>query len=162
MLQSSNLKRFSFADLKMTTRNFRLDSVLGEGGFGSVFKGWMDENSFTAAKPGTGMVIAVKRLNQKGLQGHKEWLVGLGTDNFVLASKCKTVIIQDGTCMLKRLLMKLSRTWDETATIIFIYRLVCDLVASTGRIELSGTTLSSSSCEIDWLLLGSGTLASGV
>ncbi|GMP89362.1 hypothetical protein CsSME_00040981 [Camellia sinensis var. sinensis] len=58
----------------MSTRNFRPDSVLGEGGFGSVFKGWIDENSLTASKPGTGTVIAVKRLNQEGLQGHKEWL----------------------------------------------------------------------------------------
>ncbi|KAF2291759.1 hypothetical protein GH714_035485 [Hevea brasiliensis] len=58
----------------MATRNFRPDSVLGEGGFGSVFKGWIDEHSFTAAKPGTGLVVAVKRLNQEGFQGHKEWL----------------------------------------------------------------------------------------
>lgn len=75
ILLSSNLKSFSFSELKMATRNFRPDSVLGEGGFGSVFKGWVDEHSFAAAKPGTGMVIAVKRLNQEGLQGHKEWLV---------------------------------------------------------------------------------------
>ena len=75
ILQSSNLKNFSLADLKMATRNFRPDSVLGEGGFGSVYKGWIDENSFAAAKPGTGMVIAVKRLNLEGFQGHKEWLV---------------------------------------------------------------------------------------
>ncbi|XP_021277854.1 probable serine/threonine-protein kinase PBL10 [Herrania umbratica] len=74
ILLSPNLKSFSFADLKMATRNFRPDSVLGEGGFGSVFKGWIDENSLTAAKPGTGIVIAVKRLNQDGFQGHKEWL----------------------------------------------------------------------------------------
>ncbi|KAE8727999.1 Protein kinase APK1B [Hibiscus syriacus] len=74
ILQSPNLKSFSFADLKMATKNFRPDSVLGEGGFGSVFKGWIDENSFTATKPGTGIIIAVKRLNQDGFQGHKEWL----------------------------------------------------------------------------------------
>ncbi|MCL7048496.1 hypothetical protein MKW94_003565, partial [Papaver nudicaule] len=74
ILQSSNLKSFSFNDLKTATRNFRPDSVLGEGGFGSVFKGWIDENTFTATKPGTGIVIAVKRLNQEGLQGHREWL----------------------------------------------------------------------------------------
>ncbi|GMJ10809.1 protein kinase 1B, PBS1-LIKE 10 [Hibiscus trionum] len=74
ILQSPNLKSFSFADLKMATRNFRPDSVLGEGGFGSVFKGWIDENSFTATKPGTGIIIAVKRLNQDGFQGHREWL----------------------------------------------------------------------------------------
>jgi hypothetical protein len=75
ILQSTNLKSFSFSDLKMATRSFRPDSVLGEGGFGSVFKGWIDEQSFSAAKPGTGIVIAVKRLNQDGFQGHKEWLV---------------------------------------------------------------------------------------
>ncbi|KAK6943646.1 Protein kinase domain [Dillenia turbinata] len=74
ILQSANLKRFSFGELRTATRNFRPDSVLGEGGFGSVFKGWIDVQSLTAAKPGAGMVIAVKRLNQEGLQGHKEWL----------------------------------------------------------------------------------------
>ena len=77
ILQSSNLKNFTLAELKTATRNFRPDSVLGEGGFGSVFKGWIDENSLAAAKPGTGIVIAVKRLNQDGLQGHREWLVSL-------------------------------------------------------------------------------------
>ncbi|KAF8364805.1 hypothetical protein HHK36_033220 [Tetracentron sinense] len=77
ILQSPNLKSFSFGDLKTSTRNFRPDSVLGEGGFGSVFKGWIDEQAFTATKPGTGMVIAVKRLNQEGYQGHKEWLVSI-------------------------------------------------------------------------------------
>ncbi|KAL2558204.1 Protein kinase APK1B [Forsythia ovata] len=74
ILESSNLKVFGFNDLRTATRNFRPDSVLGEGGFGCVFKGWIDEHTFKAAKPGTGMVIAVKRLNQEGLQGHKEWL----------------------------------------------------------------------------------------
>ncbi|KAI0527677.1 receptor-like cytoplasmic kinase 176 [Dendrobium catenatum] len=74
ILQSSNVRSFAFSELKTATRNFRPDSVLGEGGFGSVFKGWIDENTFAPAKPGTGIVIAVKRLNQEGVQGHKEWL----------------------------------------------------------------------------------------
>lgn len=75
ILQSSKIKSFTFSELKNSTRNFRPDSVLGEGGFGSVFKGWIDEQSFAASKPGLGIVIAVKRLNKEGLQGHKEWLV---------------------------------------------------------------------------------------
>lgn len=74
ILQSTKIKNFSFSELKTATRNFRPDSVLGEGGFGSVFKGWVDEHSLTATRPGTGIVIAVKRLNQEGFQGHKEWL----------------------------------------------------------------------------------------
>lgn len=77
ILQSSNLKSFSYNELRVATRNFRPDSVLGEGGFGSVYKGWVDEQTFAATKPGTGIVIAVKRLNQEGFQGHKEWLVSL-------------------------------------------------------------------------------------
>ncbi|CAD5197223.1 unnamed protein product [Musa acuminata subsp. malaccensis] len=74
ILTSSNLKSFTFNELRTATRNFRPDSVLGEGGFGSVFKGWINEHTLAAAKPGTGMVIAVKKLNQEGFQGHKEWL----------------------------------------------------------------------------------------
>ncbi|KAK7255817.1 hypothetical protein RIF29_29239 [Crotalaria pallida] len=74
ILQSSNLKSFSYSDVRAATRNFRPDSVLGEGGFGSVFKGWIDEHSLAATKPGIGMIVAVKRLNLDGFQGHKEWL----------------------------------------------------------------------------------------
>nr|VDD59345.1 unnamed protein product [Brassica oleracea] len=74
ILQSPNLKSFSFSELKSATRNFRPDSVLGEGGFGCVFKGWIDEKSLSATRPGTGLVIAVKKLNQDGWQGHQEWL----------------------------------------------------------------------------------------
>ncbi|KAJ8570715.1 hypothetical protein K7X08_037687 [Anisodus acutangulus] len=74
ILQSSNLKSFTFGELRAATRNFRPDSVVGEGGFGSVFKGWVDEHTLAASKPGTGIVIAVKKLNQEGWQGHREWL----------------------------------------------------------------------------------------
>lgn len=74
ILQSSNIRHFTYSELKAATRNFRPDSVLGVGGFGSVYKGWVSELSLTTTKPGTGLVIAVKRLNQDGFQGHKEWL----------------------------------------------------------------------------------------
>ncbi|XP_050238767.1 probable serine/threonine-protein kinase PBL3 [Mercurialis annua] len=74
ILSSPNLKPFSFNDLRNATRNFRPDSLLGEGGFGYVFKGWIDEHTFAAARPGSGMVVAVKKLKPEGFQGHKEWL----------------------------------------------------------------------------------------
>ena len=77
ILQASNLKNFTFNELRTATRNFRPDSVVGEGGFGCVFKGWIDEQTLAPVRPGTGMVIAVKRLNQEGLQGHSEWLVSV-------------------------------------------------------------------------------------
>lgn len=72
-LQSSNLKRFSINDLSKATNNF--DSVLGEGGFGRVYKGWVKENTFAAAKWGTGLGIAVKTLHGNSKQGYREWLV---------------------------------------------------------------------------------------
>ncbi|XP_051144411.1 serine/threonine-protein kinase PBL34-like [Andrographis paniculata] len=71
---SSRLRKFTFNDLKLATRNFRPESLLGEGGFGCVFKGWVEENGTAPVKPGTGLTVAVKTLNHDGLQGHKEWL----------------------------------------------------------------------------------------
>ncbi|KAI3733603.1 hypothetical protein L6452_13047 [Arctium lappa] len=70
----SSLRKFGFNDLKLATRNFRPESLLGEGGFGCVFKGWIEENGTAPVKPGTGLTVAVKTLNHNGLQGHKEWL----------------------------------------------------------------------------------------
>lgn len=72
---ASRLRKFAFNDLKLATRNFRPESLLGEGGFGCVFKGWIEENGTAPVKPGTGLTVAVKTLNHDGLQGHREWLV---------------------------------------------------------------------------------------
>jgi hypothetical protein len=71
------LLRFTFQELKSATVNFRPDSILGEGGFGYVFKGWIDPNSTSPAKPGTGLTVAVKSLKQDALQGHREWVVSM-------------------------------------------------------------------------------------
>ncbi|KAI5407388.1 Interface between microtubules and kinetochore protein, partial [Lathyrus oleraceus] len=74
ILQCINLKCFTINEVRTATRNFRPDSMVGEGGFGCVFKGWIDEHTLAPTKPGTGFVIAVKRLNQESSQGHSEWL----------------------------------------------------------------------------------------
>ncbi|KAJ0975255.1 hypothetical protein J5N97_017220 [Dioscorea zingiberensis] len=74
VLSSSNLKAFTFNELKNATRNFRPESLLGEGGFGPVFKGWIDEQTLAPSKPGYGLAVAVKRLKPEGYQGHREWL----------------------------------------------------------------------------------------
>ncbi|GAB4827471.1 hypothetical protein Ancab_034354 [Ancistrocladus abbreviatus] len=84
ILQSSKLKNFTYNDLEVATSNFRPDSLLGEGGFGCVYKGWIDEHTFEASKPGTGINIAVKRLNQEGFQGHHEWLLRSLHDGLVI------------------------------------------------------------------------------
>lgn len=70
-----NLKSFTLNDLKNATKNFSSNSYLGEGGFGCVFKGWIDENTFVPTRPGVGIVVAIKKLKRESFQGHKEWLV---------------------------------------------------------------------------------------
>ncbi|XVF54278.1 hypothetical protein PTKIN_Ptkin05aG0168000 [Pterospermum kingtungense] len=74
ILSSPHLKAFTYAELKSAARNFRSDNLIGEGGFGYVYKGWMDKQTLVAARPGYGMVVAVKILKPEGFQGHKEWL----------------------------------------------------------------------------------------
>ncbi|KAH7429576.1 hypothetical protein KP509_09G056700 [Ceratopteris richardii] len=70
----SNLRAFSFVDLRSATRSFRPESLLGQGGFGRVFKGYINEKTFLPARPGQGMPVAIKKLNSEGHQGHREWL----------------------------------------------------------------------------------------
>ncbi|KAE8726806.1 putative receptor-like protein kinase [Hibiscus syriacus] len=65
-----NLRVFSLEELKDATNGFNRMLKIGEGGFGSVYKG--------SIRPlngrGDPTVVAIKRLNTLGLQGHKEWL----------------------------------------------------------------------------------------
>ncbi|XP_061358036.1 serine/threonine-protein kinase PBL34-like [Gastrolobium bilobum] len=67
----SNLHKFSFYELKVATSNFKPQNLLGEGGFGCVYKGWIKENESSSPRP---LPVAVKTHNQNGLQGHREWL----------------------------------------------------------------------------------------
>ncbi|KAJ7537698.1 hypothetical protein O6H91_11G017800 [Diphasiastrum complanatum] len=57
---------FTFRELALATNNFRPDCLIGEGGFGRVYKGRLDS---------TGQVVAIKQLDRNGLQGNREFLV---------------------------------------------------------------------------------------
>ncbi|KAF7111204.1 hypothetical protein CFC21_111241 [Triticum aestivum] len=66
-----NVNIFTYNELRAATKNFRPDQILGEGGFGVVYKGVIDENvriGFPSRQ------VAVKELNPEGFQGDKEWL----------------------------------------------------------------------------------------
>ncbi|XP_012572015.1 receptor-like cytoplasmic kinase 176 isoform X2 [Cicer arietinum] len=66
ILQSNSLKCFTFNEVRTATRNFRPDSVVGEGGFGSVFKGWIDERTLAPTKPEDDYRILVYEFLPKG------------------------------------------------------------------------------------------------
>ncbi|KAL7154533.1 hypothetical protein ABFS83_03G008100 [Erythranthe nasuta] len=64
--QKANAARsFTFKDLAMATQNFRESNLVGEGGFGSVYRGRLE----------SGLVVAVKQLNLEGHQGNQEFIV---------------------------------------------------------------------------------------
>lgn len=65
---------FKMSELRVITQNFSSNFLLGEGGFGKVHKGYVDENMRAGLKA---QPIAVKLLDIEGLQGHREWLVRL-------------------------------------------------------------------------------------
>eukprot|EP00268_Persea_americana_P037311 TRINITY_DN3695_c1_g1_i2.p1 TRINITY_DN3695_c1_g1~~TRINITY_DN3695_c1_g1_i2.p1 ORF type:complete len:388 (-),score=69.48 TRINITY_DN3695_c1_g1_i2:257-1420(-) len=57
---------FTFRELAAATKNFRADCLLGEGGFGRVYKGRLES---------TNQIVAIKQLDRNGLQGNREFLV---------------------------------------------------------------------------------------
>ncbi|XWS70091.1 hypothetical protein CRYUN_Cryun03dG0019400 [Craigia yunnanensis] len=70
-LAGSNLHVFTLGELKVITQCFSSANFLGEGGFGPVHKGFIDDK----LRPGLkAQPVAVKLLDLEGLQGHREWL----------------------------------------------------------------------------------------
>ncbi|CAI5531859.1 unnamed protein product [Closterium sp. Naga37s-1] len=78
----SSLREFSYQELFIATRKFEKEGKLGEGGFGSVFRGTIEEDvcaSGAGVGAGSGesgrrkVQVAVKVLNQGGQQGETEW-----------------------------------------------------------------------------------------
>lgn len=70
-LAGSNLHVFNLNELRLITQNFSSTNFLGEGGFGPVHKGFIDDR----IRPGLkAQPVAVKILDLDGGQGHREWL----------------------------------------------------------------------------------------
>uniref|UniRef100_A0A2N9GIT8 non-specific serine/threonine protein kinase n=1 Tax=Fagus sylvatica TaxID=28930 RepID=A0A2N9GIT8_FAGSY len=68
--KAHNLRVFSYSELRNATHDFSRLVKIGEGGFGSVYKGSIKP----AEGKGDPIVVAIKRLNKDGLQGHKQWV----------------------------------------------------------------------------------------
>ncbi|CAI0539777.1 unnamed protein product [Linum tenue] len=74
--RANDLHVFSFAELKLATKGFNRSLLVGEGGFGCVYRGVVrvpcvgDDDDGEAEL----MDVAIKQLNRHGFQGHKEWI----------------------------------------------------------------------------------------
>ncbi|KAI3896237.1 hypothetical protein MKW92_004356 [Papaver armeniacum] len=58
-------RSFTFRELVSATKNFKITHLIGEGGFGKVYKGCIE----------TGEIVAVKQLAKNSLQGNQEFIV---------------------------------------------------------------------------------------
>lgn len=83
------LRAFGFAELKCATRGFSRGLVIGEGGFGCVYRGVVDDGDDGAVD------VAVKQLNRNGSQGHKEWITEV---NFLGVVKHPNLVRLVGYC----------------------------------------------------------------
>lgn len=70
-LIGSNLHVFTLSELQKITQGFSKNNFLGEGGFGKVYKGFIDDEFRHGLKAQS---VAVKSLDLYGKQGHREWL----------------------------------------------------------------------------------------
>ncbi|XP_027168404.1 serine/threonine-protein kinase RIPK-like [Coffea eugenioides] len=70
-LIGSNLHIFTLAELRVITHDFSSSNFLGEGGFGPVYKGFVDDRTRPGLKA---QPVAVKLLDLEGTQGYREWL----------------------------------------------------------------------------------------
>lgn len=67
----ADLRVFSVPELKEATQNFNKMLRIGEGGFGSVYKGVVKLQN-GGEEPTT--IVAIKKLDPQGWQGHKQWI----------------------------------------------------------------------------------------
>ncbi|KAK1392043.1 putative serine/threonine-protein kinase PBL17 [Heracleum sosnowskyi] len=68
---NSKVDIFTYEEMRLATKRFRPDQVLGEGGFGIVYKGVIDDS----VRPGyIKTEVAIKELDPEGIQGDREWL----------------------------------------------------------------------------------------
>ncbi|MFS8012465.1 putative protein kinase RLK-Pelle-RLCK-VIIa-2 family [Helianthus anomalus] len=75
----NNLREFSITELKTATRNFNRALMIGEGGFGGVYRAVIRKADGSGQK----IDVAIKQLSRRGLQGHKEWLTEVNVLGFV-------------------------------------------------------------------------------
>ncbi|KAK6773013.1 hypothetical protein RDI58_028251 [Solanum bulbocastanum] len=73
--QNNNVARnFTFKELAIATQSFRETNLIGEGGFGSVYKGRIDSGQARCSTDYPS-IVAIKQLNLEGLQGNQEFVV---------------------------------------------------------------------------------------
>lgn len=66
--ERGNLRVFEYREMRNATNDFNRLLKIGEGGFGCVYKGMVKQGK------GEPLLVAIKKLSENGMQGHKQWL----------------------------------------------------------------------------------------
>ncbi|GMI84081.1 PBS1-Like 37 [Hibiscus trionum] len=72
--RANDLRVFTFGELKSATRGFSRTLLIGEGGFGCVYRGAVKVSDEAKGGRDSKLDVAIKQLNRHGFQGHKEWI----------------------------------------------------------------------------------------
>ncbi|CAJ1971963.1 unnamed protein product [Sphenostylis stenocarpa] len=114
-LYTNELKRFSYSEIQLATNDFSKDNVLGEGGYGHVYKGILKD----------GQQIAAKVRKEQSKQGSSEFNSEVYVLNF---ARHKNIVMLLGYCFKERLdilvyeyICNMSLDWhlfDENAPVL--------------------------------------------
>ncbi|KAF8035127.1 LOW QUALITY PROTEIN: hypothetical protein BT93_C1231 [Corymbia citriodora subsp. variegata] len=99
--QVSRPKKFFYKDLVAATDNFAIEQLLGEGGFGRVYKGYLtNANAY----------VAIKKINPESSQGMKEFAIEVKIISWIWHKNLVELI---GWC-------------HEKKELLLIYELMCN------------------------------------
>lgn len=77
---------YSYTDLRSATNNFHPDNKLGQGGFGAVYKGVLQDGSF----------VAIKELSAGSMQGQEEFMNEV---NLITGVQHRNLVKLKGCCL---------------------------------------------------------------
>ncbi|XWS23226.1 hypothetical protein CRYUN_Cryun29cG0102900 [Craigia yunnanensis] len=124
---SRNIESFSYSVLRTATQKFSDQNLIGEGGFGGVYIGYINTCSMSAAKPDTGKAVAIKTLRRRGIQSDEQWQNEL---RFLSTLSHPNVVKLKGYC-------------NESDHRIVVYEYMC-------KGSLDAHLLSENDTELNW------------
>ncbi|CAI9759168.1 unnamed protein product [Fraxinus pennsylvanica] len=130
--RANDLRVFTFSELKSATRGFTRNLMIGEGGFGCVYRGVVKVSDYISGSESE-MVVAIKQLNRNGFQGHKEWINEV---NFLGVVKHPNLVKLVGYC---------AEDDERGIQRLLVYELMCNK-------SLEDHLLTRSASPLPWLL----------
>ncbi|KAK3008432.1 hypothetical protein RJ639_014775 [Escallonia herrerae] len=128
---NSDLDIFTYEEMRLATRQFRPDQVLGEGGFGIVYKGVIDENVRVGYKK---TPVAIKELDREGLQGDREWLAEV---NYLGQLRHQNLVKLIGYCCENDHRLLVYEYMASGSLEKHLFRRVCDTLTWSRRMKIA-------------------------